>query len=51
MVVYWQRDADGWDAWTQHASTVYPDTAWSEHDWFRYNPETMRVRDGGEPPA
>lgn len=51
MVVYWQRDRDGWAAWTQHASTVYPDTVWSEHEWFRYDPETMRPRDGNEPPG
>jgi hypothetical protein len=51
FVVYWQRDQDGgWAAWTQH-KIPRSETDWTEHAWFRYDPQTMRSRrDGDEPP-
>ena len=45
-----QMAGGGWGVWLQHDSVLYPSTAWSEHGWFRYNPETIRQREGRDPP-
>lgn len=48
-VVYWQRDSGGWAVWTQHELPEQRND-WTWHEWFRYDPETMRPRTGDEPP-
>ena len=51
-IVYWEPapGIGAWDIWLQHDSIDHPDTDWSEHHWYRYDPETIRPRVDDEPP-
>ncbi|MBO0883671.1 MAG: hypothetical protein J2P17_25715 [Mycobacterium sp.] len=49
-VVFWQRDPGGWAMWVQH-ELPHSTTDWTWHEWVRYDPVTVRLRDGREPPA